>query len=76
MDQVAIQVEDDLVPQLNHNRRLDLVGSPQDHPYNILEGPRAGYRTADTYFLPVASFLVLRFVDLSPEKYSSTGLAW
>ena len=42
VEQVTIQVEDDLVPQLDDSGLLDLIGSPHDHPCNILEGPEAG----------------------------------
>ena len=61
-------------PEADDGGPADLVGSPEQHLHNLLEGPAAGYVEESTYLLPVACMVGFRLVLFSAAKYNSTGL--
>ena len=68
MAEVLVEAEGCSVPEADDGGPAYLVGSPEHHLHNLLEGPGAGYVAESTYLLPVACIVGFRFVDLSAAK--------
>ena len=61
-------------PEADDGGPADLVGSPEQHLHNLLEGPAAGYVAESAYLFPVACIVGFKFMPFSAANQSSTGL--
>ena len=68
MAEVLVEAEGCSMPEADDGGSADLIGSPEHHLHNLLEGPGTGYVAESTYLFPVAYIVGFRFVDLSAAK--------
>ena len=66
--EVLVQAEGCSVPQADDGGAADLVGPPEGHLDDLLEGPAAGYIVESAYLLPVACIVGFKLMLFRAAK--------